>query len=417
MDPEIGRAMTAIMPCVMPRFLRSLVGALDAGVTKPAAVRECNGGGAAYTTVSQTGHMADIACANRRRCHGDVAHDRYLVVSRVLQIRTTTVNPSPPRRAVRFLASQVAAPGLARRRSRAATVDARLDTAAAPLPVAPATVTATSVDVPMRFRSIWISDIHLGTVGCQAERLLDFLRRTESEYLYLVGDIIDGWQLRRKWYWHRSHNDVVQKVLRKARKGTRVVYVPGNHDEAARHFLDLAFGDIVIREEAVHITALGKRLLVIHGDRFDGVVQHAKWLAHFGDLLYTFTLKLNHHFNAFRAKAGLPYWSLAQFLKHKVKNAVSYIVAFEQAVADEARSRQFDGVVCGHIHKAEMRDIGGVLYCNDGDWVDSLTALVEMESGELRILSWHDILQPTAADDGTRAGAAERPVDYVSAPG
>jgi len=250
-----------------------------------------------------------------------------------------------------------------------------------------------SVGAPgaLRFRTIWISDTHLGTTGCQAERLLDFLRCTESDYLYLVGDIIDGWQLRRRWYWHQSHNDVVQKVLRKARKGTAVVYIPGNHDEAVRHFLDLAFGGIAIRDEAVHTTARGLKLLVTHGDLFDGVVQYARWLAYLGDQLYTLSLRLNHWLNAVRARLGLPYWSLAQFLKYKVKNAVSYIVAFEEALAAEARARHLDGVVCGHIHKAEIRDIGGVLYCNDGDWVESLTALVEKPDGTLEILHWHEV--------------------------
>jgi UDP-2,3-diacylglucosamine pyrophosphatase LpxH len=243
-----------------------------------------------------------------------------------------------------------------------------------------------------RYRAIWISDTHLGTPGCQATRLLDFLRRTDSDFLYLVGDIIDGWQLRRRWYWHQSHNDIVQKILRKARKGTQVVYIPGNHDEAVRHFIDLAFGEILIREEAVHCTKRGQRLLVVHGDLFDGVVQHAKWLAYLGDQLYTLTLHINHHFNRLRARLGLRYWSLAQFLKHRVKNAVSFISAFEEAVAAEARTRHFDGVVCGHIHKAEIRDIDGVLYCNDGDWVESLTALVETLDGELRIVHWHDVI-------------------------
>jgi len=250
-----------------------------------------------------------------------------------------------------------------------------------------------------RFRAIWISDTHLGTTGCQAARLLDFLRCTDSDYLYLVGDIVDGWQLRRRWYWHQTHNDVVQKVLRKARKGTEVVYIPGNHDEAARHFLDVAFGGIAIRKEAVHRTAKGLRLLVIHGDLFDGVVQHAKWLARLGDALYTLSLRLNHTVNALRARLGLPYWSLAQFLKHKVKNAVSYITAFEEALAAEARRRHFDGVVCGHIHKAEIRRIDDVLYCNDGDWVESLTALVETEAGELEIVHWHDFPPVHAAID------------------
>ena len=259
------------------------------------------------------------------------------------------------------------------------------------------------------FRAIFISDVHLGTPGCQAAPLLDFLRHTESRDLYLVGDIIDGWQLKRRWYWHQTHNDVVQKVLRKARKGTRVTYVAGNHDEAVRQFLGLAFGGIDIRDEAEHMTADGRRMLVTHGDLFDAVVQGAKWLAHVGDALYHLSLRLNRWFNHVRAKLGLPYWSLAQFLKHRVKNAVSYITQFEEALAHEARRRGFDGVICGHIHKAEIRDIGGIRYCNDGDWVESLTALVELESGELRIIDWKAIeaLQRGAlAEEGKRLAYA-----------
>jgi UDP-2,3-diacylglucosamine pyrophosphatase LpxH len=243
----------------------------------------------------------------------------------------------------------------------------------------------------LRFRTIFISDVHLGTPGCQATHLLDFLRHTESDELYLVGDIIDGWQLKRRWYWHQSHNDVIQKVLRKARKGTRVTYIAGNHDEAMRHFLGLAFGGIDIRDEAVHMTADGKRMLVIHGDLFDAVVKNARWLALLGDFLYMLILKLNRQFNRVRANLGFGYWSLSQFLKHRVKNAVGYITKFEDALAHEAHRRGFDGVVCGHIHKAEIRDIGGIRYCNDGDWVESLTALVELETGELRIVDWKAI--------------------------
>ncbi len=255
-------------------------------------------------------------------------------------------------------------------------------------------------DDRFRFRAVFISDTHLGTPGCQARALLEFLRRTDSDYLYLIGDIIDGWQLKRRWYWHQSHNDVVQKVLRKARKGTEVVYIPGNHDEAARHYVGVAFGGIAIRDEAVHTTAQGKRFLITHGDLFDGVIQCAPWLALAGDVLYTLTLRLNRHFNALRGHFGLPYWSLSQFLKHKVKNAVSYIAAFEQALAREARRRGLDGVICGHIHKAEIRDIDGIQYCNDGDWVESLTALVETREGVLRILRWHDMAGAMAeADD------------------
>ena len=259
----------------------------------------------------------------------------------------------------------------------------------------------------LRFRAIFISDIHLGTPGCQAGHLLDFLRHTESRYLYLVGDIIDGWQLKRRWYWHQSHNDVIQKVLRKARKGTQVTYIAGNHDEALRHFLGMAFGGIEIRAEAEHRTADGRRLLVIHGDLFDAVVQGAKWLAYLGDRAYMLTLKVNQWFNRARAHLGLPYWSLAQFLKQRVKNAVSYIGDFESALAHEARKRGFDGVVCGHIHKAEIRDIGGILYCNDGDWVESLTALVELETGELRIIDWKEGWHANSACD-RRVGAADQ---------
>jgi UDP-2,3-diacylglucosamine pyrophosphatase LpxH len=239
-----------------------------------------------------------------------------------------------------------------------------------------------------RYRTIWISDIHLGSSGCQAPYLLDFLRNNESETLYLVGDIIDGWQLKKGWYWPTTHNDVIQKILRKARKGTRVIYVPGNHDEAARQFCGLAFGDIEVCEEAFHTTLAGKRLWVVHGDLFDGVIQHAKWLAYLGDSLYTMILILNRWFNRIRSRLGFGYWSLSQYLKHQVKNAVSFISSFERVMTDEARRRMCDGVVCGHIHKAEIRDIDGTLYCNDGDWVESLSALVETVEGELKIVYW-----------------------------
>ncbi|WP_293777443.1 UDP-2,3-diacylglucosamine diphosphatase [uncultured Oxalicibacterium sp.] len=245
---------------------------------------------------------------------------------------------------------------------------------------------------PLRFRAIWISDVHLGTTGCQAQRLLEFLRRTESDTLYLVGDIIDGWQLKRRWFWDQSHNNVVQTVLKKAKKGTEVIFVPGNHDEAVRQFIDLDFGGIRVRDELVHTTAQGKRMLVLHGDRFDGVIACAKWLAYVGDNLYTLILKWNQWLNSWRARAGLPYWSLSQYLKLKVKNAVSYITSFETALADEARRRGVDGVICGHIHKPEIRDIDGILYCNDGDWVESLSALVEDQAGVLRLVTWQEVV-------------------------
>ena len=201
-----------------------------------------------------------------------------------------------------------------------------------------------------RFRAVFISDLHLGTAGCQASALLEFLKHHPSQTLYLVGDIIDGWQLRRKWFWPQAHNEV--------------------------------------SNEAVHTTADGQRLWVVHGDHFDGVIQCAKWLAYVGDNLYEFTLRLNRHLNSLRARMGLPYWSLSQYLKHKVKSALNYVTDFERAVAAEARHKGYQGVVCGHIHRPEMRHIDGTLYCNDGDWVESLSALVEHMDGRLELVHW-----------------------------
>lgn len=240
-----------------------------------------------------------------------------------------------------------------------------------------------------RYRAVFVSDLHLGTPGCQAQALLAFLKVSPSESLYLVGDIVDGWQLRKRWFWPQAHNDVVQKLLRSARKGCRVVFVPGNHDEFAREFTGHQFGGIEVAQEAVHELRNGQTLWVIHGDEFDGVVQCARWLAYLGDNLYEFVLKLNRHLNRIRHRLGLPYWSLSAYLKHKVKRAVSYVNDFEVAVAQEAARRGHRGVVCGHIHRAEMREIGGVLYCNDGDWVESCTALVEHLDGRLEIIHWH----------------------------
>ena len=242
-----------------------------------------------------------------------------------------------------------------------------------------------------RYRAIFISDVHLGTPGCQAAFLLDFLRHNEAETVYLVGDIIDGWRLRKSWYWPQEHNDVLQKLLKQARKGGKVIYIPGNHDEVGRQFIGLSFGRIKIRNDAIHVTADGRRLWVTHGDMFDGVMQHAKWLAHVGDWLYSTILVANRWFNSLRLRMGYPYWSLSQYLKHSVKNAVSFISSFELMMARETKHRKCDGVVCGHIHKAEIKVIEDILYCNDGDWVESLTALVETFEGELRIVHWKDI--------------------------
>ena len=244
-----------------------------------------------------------------------------------------------------------------------------------------------------RYRTIWISDVHLGTRACKAELLLDFLRRTESDTLYLVGDIVDGWRLKKNWYWPQEHNDVVQKLLRKGRKGTKIFYIPGNHDEFGRQFCGEEFGNISVMDERIHETASGRRFLVIHGDQFDVVVRHAKWLAHIGDKAYVMLLAMNTVVNAVRRRMGFPYWSLSAYLKHRTKKAVEFVGRFQRAMSDEARRREVDGVICGHVHTAEMRDMLGVLYVNDGDWVESCTALVEHYNGELELVNWLDYVK------------------------
>lgn len=241
---------------------------------------------------------------------------------------------------------------------------------------------------PTHYRSVFLSDIHLGTRGCQAELLLDFLRHVTCDRLYLIGDIVDGWKMKRGWYWPQSHNDVVQKILRMARKGAEVTYVPGNHDDRVRDFCGVHFGGVLVARDAVHQTADGRRFLIVHGDAFDTVVRHAAWLAFAGDHAYRAALVLNTLVNRARRRLGFGYWSLSAYLKSKVKNALKFIDDFEAALAGEARRRGLDGVICGHIHKAEMRDIEGVCYINDGDWVESCTAVVEQADGRLEILRW-----------------------------
>lgn len=257
-----------------------------------------------------------------------------------------------------------------------------------------------------RYRTVWISDIHLGTAGCNATLLVDFLHSIECETLYLVGDIIDGWRLRKGWYWPASHNDVVRRVLKLARKGTRVVYIPGNHDEMMRDYAGLTFGGVEIALEAIHETADGRKLMVVHGDMFDGVIIYARWLAFLGDQAYTMLLKANQWLNAIRRRLQLPYWSLSARLKKKVKNAVQFITEYETVVAREAVHRGVDGVVCGHIHCAEIREIGGITYYNDGDWVESCTALVEDQTGNLSIVDWAEHMRERATTAKAKAVAA-----------
>ena len=240
----------------------------------------------------------------------------------------------------------------------------------------------------LRVRTVWISDLHLGTRGCNAALLLDFLASIECETLYLVGDIVDGWRLRKGWYWPDEHNEVIRRVLKMAHRGTRVVLIAGNHDEMLRPYAGMEFGGVELALEAIHTTADGRRLLVTHGDGFDGVVLYARWLAFLGDKAYSVLLRANGWFNVARRLMKMPYWSLSAYLKKRVKNAVQFVCDFEEAVAHAARDIGVEGVVCGHIHCAEIRQIGDVTYYNDGDWVESCTALIEERDGAMAILDW-----------------------------
>jgi UDP-2,3-diacylglucosamine pyrophosphatase LpxH len=257
-------------------------------------------------------------------------------------------------------------------------------------------------------RSLFISDVHLGTRTAQAERLLEFLRYCEADVIYLVGDIVDFWKIRRGPHWPQSHNDVLQKLMRRVRKGARLVFIPGNHDEGLRDFVGLHFGGIEICRDIVHTTPGGHRYLVLHGDEFDVVVRTAKWLALLGDRGYEMALWLNNPLNWLRRHLGLGYWSLSAYLKYRVKSAVAFIGAFEEAVATEARRRGADGVICGHIHHACDRSFGSIHYLNCGDWVESCTAIIETHSGELHIVRWNDEprgLGSIVPDQGAMAAA------------
>ncbi|MEM9628303.1 MAG: UDP-2,3-diacylglucosamine diphosphatase [Pseudomonadota bacterium] len=269
------------------------------------------------------------------------------------------------------------------------------------------------IRLPTHYRAIWISDFHIGTRRAQTDMLLDFLKYTESDTLYLVGDVIDNWSLKKTWFWTQGHNDVIQKILRKARKGTKVIYIPGNHDERFRDFVGTRFGRVAVMQDAVHITADRKRYLVLHGDEFDGVVKYARWLAVLGDSAYERALDLNRVLNLVRRKLGLPYWSLSSYLKRRVKQAVQFVSNFEQAVVREAKKRNADGVICGHIHTPEISMIDGIHYCNDGDWVESCSALVEHADGRFELLYWTD---QSAAIDQTRPAYAHQHRDRRLAP-
>lgn len=248
------------------------------------------------------------------------------------------------------------------------------------------------VAMGLYYRTVWISDVHLGTRGCKAEYLLDFLRSVECDCLYMVGDIIDFWKLRSGGYWPQLHSELLRTVMSMAKRGIRVIYIPGNHDEVFRDYADTVFGGIEIQTSAIHTGADGRRFLVLHGDEFDGVVCSSRWLAVLGSEAYDLLLTLNRWFNYMRRKLGFPYWSLSAYLKHKVKNAVNFIGDYEKALVHAATEQGVDGIICGHIHHAAIQEIGNTQYCNCGDWVESYTALTESHDGSLSILRWSEHL-------------------------
>ena len=239
------------------------------------------------------------------------------------------------------------------------------------------------------YRSVWISDVHLASPDSQSEVLYDFLSNIKCDYLYLVGDIIDVWVLKKKWHWPNQYNEVIHKLLKRTRKGAKIIYIPGNHDEFFRSFEGYTFGDVEIKLNTIHETADGRKFLVMHGDEFDTVVRHKPWVAHLGSSLYSYLTTLNRVVNFVRRLMGKPYWSFSGAIKRKVKSAVKFVYRFEVNLIAEAKRREVDGVICGHIHQPALRQIDDILYCNTGDWIENCTALVETESGELEIIWWH----------------------------
>ena len=240
----------------------------------------------------------------------------------------------------------------------------------------------------IKYKTVFISDLHLGTRMSQAKKVLDFIKTFECEKLYLVGDIIDGWALHKNFYWPQIHNDVIQKLMRMARKGTEVIYIPGNHDEFLRSFGDYEFGNIKLLNKDIHTSTNGKKYLVLHGDQFDVVIEHAKWLSHLGSWAYDVSIVLNVYINYFKKLFNLKPWSISSWLKYKVKKAVNFIGNYENTLSDYAKSNKCDGIICGHIHHPNMRDISGISYLNCGDWVETCSAIVEHQDGTMEVILW-----------------------------
>lgn len=265
------------------------------------------------------------------------------------------------------------------------------------------------------YRSVWISDVHLCTRDCQAEMLQSFLESIKCDYLYLVGDIIDVWALRRRWHWPVEYNEVLHRLLKRCRKGAQVIFIPGNHDEFFRGFVGYSFGDMRIAPRAYHITADGRKFLVLHGDEFDTVVRYRPWLSHLGTWAYNYLIAINRLVNGVRRWLGKPYWSFSGAIKRRVKQAVKYLTDFERILVREAQGQGVDGVICGHIHQPALCERSGILYCNTGDWVENCTALVEHEDGRLEIIWWHQELESRDAQGEPRDAGCIEDEDVINA--
>lgn len=267
---------------------------------------------------------------------------------------------------------------------------------------------------PIKLRSVFISDVHLGSRSCRIEYLHDFLKQVDTEYLYLVGDIVDLWSMKRSFFWPQAHNNVVRLILSKAKQGTNVIYIPGNHDEVFRDFVGHDFGNLQVRRNAIHTTADGRNILVLHGDEFDSDIKCAAWLGFVGHHAYEAILSLNRRVNWLRGQLGFPYWSLAAYLKSKAKTAVKYIERFEHSAVDAAKRRGLDGVLCGHIHRPKIADVEGLKYMNCGDWQESCTTLVEDIRGEITLMHWSDRQRVMTNTTVSREDVLEESLDHVA---
>ena len=258
--------------------------------------------------------------------------------------------------------------------------------------------------MPRRVRSLFLSDIHLGSRACRATQLLSFIRDYDPDFVFLIGDIVDFWAMSRGVYWPAAHNTVVQKILRKARHRSRVFLIPGNHDEALREYVGASFGDIKVVTDYVHTAADGKRYILLHGDEYDQVTHYHRWVSVLGDASYNALVHLNRLLSLVRRKLGVSgHWSLADCAKRNVLRAVSFISDFENSVVHNVKRLGLDGVICGHIHTPAIKRIDGITYMNCGDWVDSCTGIVEHYDGRMELVRWTDSCATRALRPGAIA--------------